>query len=337
MAQYSHLSEPDPEFAPYIPQLLAQPQLYEVEAARKAFDSGILEAAKKTYTVGLPKDTEYHLIDHQVEVDGGSILVRSLVPTSQKGSRETYPLMLWLHGGGWVNGNQDLDDYQLRAICVELQISIVNVDYRLAPEHPHPTPLNDCYSALKWAAESTQALCADLKKGFIIAGLSAGGHLAAVIAHRARDDPFFRDRGITGQILQVPAVINPNAVPEKYKSLLLSHEQNKNAPGLSTERLMWSFSQLGGLPTDPEVSPLLHPSHKGLAATVIQACGMDPLRDEALLYGAILESEGVKTKITGYPGVLHAFQYTFPHLKVAAKWEQDYRSGLRWLLDGAHQ
>ncbi|KAJ7044052.1 hypothetical protein C8F04DRAFT_687913 [Mycena alexandri] len=71
---------------------------------------------------------------------------------------------------------------------VELQISIVNVNYRLAPEYPYPTPLNDCYSAHKWP----EVLRADLKKGFLIEGLSAGAHLATILAHRARDDPFFK-------------------------------------------------------------------------------------------------------------------------------------------------
>ncbi|KAJ6559254.1 Alpha/Beta hydrolase protein [Mycena vulgaris] len=333
MAEYSHLSDPDPEFAPYVAQLMAIPQLYDLDARRERFDSFIIETSKKSYTPSLPPDSEYRLVDHQVEVTNGKILVRSLIPVADK----TYPLMVWMHGGGWTSGSVELDDYQLRAICVELQISILNVEYRRAPENPHPTSLNDCYSALKWAAESSGVLCADLKKGFIIAGLSAGGHLATIIAHRARDDPFFRDNKLTGQILQIPAVLHPDAVPEKYKPFLLSYEQNKHAPQLPVESMVWSFKQLGGSPEDPEVSPLLYPSHKGLPPAVIQVCGMDPLRDEALLYESLLKKDGVKTKTSIYPGVSHGFQYGFPTFKLAAKWEQDYRSGLRWLLDGAPQ
>ncbi|KAJ7935577.1 Alpha/Beta hydrolase protein [Mycena leptocephala] len=299
MAEYSHLSDPDPEFAPYMAQMMAIPQIFEVEARRK--------------------QTEYRLTDHQVDVENGKILVRSLIPTSKKGS-DTYPLMVWMHGGGWTSGNLELDDYQLRAICVELQISILNVDYRLAPEHPHPTGLNDSYSALKWAAESSELLCADLKKGFIISGLSAGGHIAAIIAHRARDDPFLKRRNLLASLFQ------------RYKSSLLSYEQNKHGPGLTTSSILWSF---GEETQRPEVSPLLYQSHKGLVPTVIQACGLDPLRDEALLYDKLLKDEGVKTRTITYPGVPHAFQYAFPAFKIAIKWEEDYRAALRWLLDGA--
>ncbi|KAJ7459795.1 Alpha/Beta hydrolase protein [Mycena latifolia] len=339
MAEYSHLSEPDPEFAPYVADLQAIPQIYEINARRKRFESLFLATSKKTYRPGLPPESDYRVIDHQLEVANGSILVRSLIPVADK----TYPLMVWIHGGGWTSGNAELDDYQLRAICVELQISILNVDYRLAPEHPHPTGLNDCYSALKWYGltgvprrrELRALFHADLKKGFLITGLSAGGHLAAVLAHRARDDPFFKDKELTGQILQVPAVLHPNAVPERYKPSLLSYEQNKYAPLLPAESAIWTWSQLGGSPTDPEVSPLLYSSHKGLPPAVIQICGMDPLRDEALLYDNLLKNDGVKTKTSVYPGVPHAFQYGLPGFKMAAKWEEDYRSGLRWLLDGA--
>jgi len=336
MAEYSHLSEPDPEFAPHLAQLqlTTTPQVYDVEARRHRFNSRFIETAKKSYTPGLPKETEYRLADHHVDVADGKILVRSLVPTSKEGS---YPLMVWMHGGGWATGNVDMDDYQLRAICVEHQISILNVEYRLAPEHPHPTGLNDSYSVLKWAAGSPELFSADLRKGFIVGGFSAGGHLATVMAHRARDDPFFQDKPLTGQLLHAPALVHPDAVPEKHQLSLLSYEQNKHIPFLPRESIVWSYNQLGGTPTDPEVSPLLYQSHKGLVPTVIQVCGLDPLRDEDLLYGRLLQDEGVKTRTTTYPGVPHAFQYVFPAFKIAVKWAEDYRAGLRWLLDGAPQ
>ncbi|KAF7365280.1 Abhydrolase-3 domain-containing protein [Mycena venus] len=335
MAEYSRLSEPDPEFAPYVAQLTGTPQVYDVEERRNRFNSRFIETAKKCYAPGLPKETKYGVADHHVDVANGKILVKSLVPISEERLDATYPLMVWMHGGGWATGNVDMDDYQLRAICVELQISILNVEYRLVPEHPHPTSLNDCYTALKWAASSPELFSADLKKGFIVGGFSAGGHLATVLAHRARDDPFFNDKPLTGQLLQVPALLHPNAIPEKYKLSLLSYEQNKQAPFLPQESIVWSYNQLGGIPTDPEVSPLLYPSHKGLVPAVIQVCGLDPLRDEDLLYDSLLKDAGVKTRTATYSGVPHAFQYVFPTLKAAVKWAEDYRTGLRWLLDGA--
>ncbi|KAJ7134224.1 hypothetical protein C8R44DRAFT_976867 [Mycena epipterygia] len=232
MASYTHLSEPDPEFAPHVARLQALTQVFELTARRKQFDS-LLDPAKKAYTPGLPKlNTTYRLFDHQVEVaDGTEILVRSLVPVSQGDEQDnSYPLMVWIHGGG--------------------------------------------------GQFSTRI------------GSPLGGNLAAAIAHRARDDPFFKDTKLTGQILQAPALLDPNAVPEKYKGFLLSYEQNKLGPLLAKETMMWAFKQLGGSPDDPE---------EGLPPAVLQVCGMDALRDELLLYEKLLNNDGVKTKTTVYP------------------------------------
>ncbi|KAJ7473591.1 Alpha/Beta hydrolase protein [Mycena galericulata] len=338
MAEFSYLSDPDPELAPQLAQRksTSPPPLDNIDERRKLFDS-FIEAANAAYAPRLPKDTEYHISDHQLDVVGGTIRVRSLVPVAKEGSHQTYPLMVWLHGGGWMIGNIELDDYQLRTICVELQISILNVEYRLAPEHPHPTGLNDCYSALKWAANSASLLSADLQKGFLLCGLSAGGNLAAIVAHRARDDPFFKNKKLTGQLLQVPPVVHPDAVPEKYKSRLLSFEQNKDAPLMTAKDGLLCYHLLGGSPTDPEVSPLLYPSHAGLPPAFIQVCGLDPLRDDGLLYEALLREDGVETQIIAYPGVPHGFQVLLPGLKMAKKWEQDFKAGIRFLLDGDTQ
>ncbi|KAJ7473587.1 Alpha/Beta hydrolase protein [Mycena galericulata] len=333
MAEYTHLSDSDPELAPYIAELMAQSSApteeFDMDTDRKSFNAGV-EEFNKANAHRLPKETEYRITDHELDVVDGKIRVRSLIPISEEGS--TYPLMVWFHGGGWTNGNIEGDDHQLRAICVELQISVLNVEYRLAPENPHPTGLNDAYSALKWAAENAGLLCADLKKGFLVAGLSAGGNFAAVLAHRAQNDAFFKGRELTGQILQVPMVLHPHAVPEKYKPRLLSFEQNKHAPFMTAKDALSCYAYLGGSPTDPEVSPLLYPSHAGLSPAFIQVCGLDPLRDEGLLYETLLREEGVKTKIIAYPGSPHAFQYVFPDTKIAEKWKQDFREGINFLL-----
>ncbi|KAJ7069846.1 Alpha/Beta hydrolase protein [Mycena amicta] len=218
-------------------------------------------------------------------------------------------------------------------------MSVLNVEYRLAPENRHPTQVNDAFEAIKWAAENAPLLRADLKKGFILGGLSAGGHLTAVLAHRVRDDPFFKDRPVTGHVIQFPAVLHPDAYPEEYKDRLLSYQQNKNAPILSWESVVWLWHQFldgtGISPSDPEVSPLLYPSHEGLSPVIIQVAGLDPLRDEALLYDQVLRKAGVKTRTITYPGVPHGFNYVFGSMKAASKFEEDYRDGLRWLLASA--
>ncbi|KAJ7624734.1 Alpha/Beta hydrolase protein [Roridomyces roridus] len=339
--EHGHLAVPDPEFAPFIDFIDSLPQRSKTDMGlrRKQFEDGLITISKQNYGVGLPKESEYIVKDEEIDVAGspaGKIRVRTLVPASSEEGK-TYPLYVWFHGGGWTTGNVDMDDYQLRQLCVELQLSIVNVEYRLAPEHPTPIIQDDCYAGIKWAVENQVLLSADVKKGFLIGGLSAGGHLTAVLAHRARDDPWFEGRPITGQILQIPALCHPEAVPDEHKSSLFSFKQNEFATGLPAADVHWLYKQLGGSPTSPDVSPFLHPVHAGLPPAVLQICGLDPLRDEALLYGKILKKEGVKTRVHTYPGVPHGFNYGFPNISAAKRWEREYREGLRWILEGAPQ
>ncbi|EEB90772.1 hypothetical protein MPER_10977 [Moniliophthora perniciosa FA553] len=202
----------------------------------------------------------------------------------------------------------------------------------LAPEYRFPTAVNDAFAALKYVASHPEEFSASLKKGFIVAGSSAGGNLAAVLSHLARDDSFFQDKPLTGQHLQVPAVCHPAAYPEKYKSSLLSLEQCKDAPGLTREDITDIIEWYAGTPEDPKFSPLLLPSHKGLPPAFIQVCGLDPLRDEGLLYEKILREADVPTRFEVYPGATHGFNSLYASIGQAAKWRKDYTDGLRWLL-----
>ncbi|KAJ7688074.1 alpha/beta hydrolase fold-domain-containing protein, partial [Mycena rosella] len=198
---------------------------------------------------------------------------------------------------------------------------------RLAPEHPFPTGLNDCYAALKWTAANAAELSGAPAKGFLIGGASAGAHYAAILGQRPRDDLFFTSTELTGQILQIPAVVHTAAYPERFKADLLSMEQSKDAPILNKAdgEFFWSESA----PSDPEASPLIL-LHEGLSPAYIQVAGFDPLRNEGLLYERLLRESGVKTKLDVYPGVPHGF-HGLP-LAASKKWEADFRAGLGWLL-----
>jgi len=237
--------------------------------------------------------------------------------------------------------------FELRILSVELRLAIVNVDYRLAPEHRFPTGLNDCYAALKWTVENCARICGSLDKGFVVGGSSAGANLAAAVAHRSLKDPFFEQRKLTGHILQIPALVHPAAYPPDYTSELLSYEQNKNAPTLGKDLMDFYYECLKGPPADPDVSPLLA-DHTGLPPAYLQVCGLDPMRDEGLLYERLLRELGIPTKLDmrvtpfsvtkhwvnqfRYPGVPHGFKIMFPGIKAAKKWEVDLRGGLRWLF-----
>ncbi|TFY77873.1 hypothetical protein EWM64_g6137 [Hericium alpestre] len=197
---------------------------------------------------------------------------------------------------------------------------------------PSPRTLNVPHGK---AAENTTLLSADLSKGFVVRGTSSGGNLAASMALRTRDDPFFQGRPLTGQILQIPAVVSPHNIPEKYKAEFLSmymplDPRFFDKSGVLDYNRLWNPDV-----TDIYTFPLLHPNHAGLAPAVIQICGLDPLRDEGLLYERLLREAGVKTKLYTYAGVPHGFYVPFSEIKVAKEYNQDLKDGLRWLLSGA--
>ncbi|KAF7333119.1 Abhydrolase-3 domain-containing protein [Mycena venus] len=325
MSQYSHLSEPDPELPGSIPRIGGPGPLTEdmIPAMRQALDVP-LNQRLDVYKTRLPSDSAYKLEDHTVAVEGGEIIVRTVSPILAGGENGPLPVLVYFHGGGWAFGGLDTNDFDLRILSVELRLVIINVDYRLAPEHHFPTGLNDCYAALKWTVENARKIGGSTEKGFLVCGASSGANLAAAVAHRSLKDPFFENHKVTGQILQIPALVHPAAYPPEYASELLSYEQNKNAPILSKE-LMDFLYRLSPLLTDPT----------GLPPSYLQICGLDPLRDEGLLYKRLLREQGVLTKLDIYPGVPHGFHAILPGMRAAKKWEEDLRQGIKWVFNSS--
>ena len=174
--------------------------------------------------------------------------------------------------------------------------TVVCPNYRLAPEHKFPTSQNDGWDAVKWLDEHAQEIGADPQKGFVIGGTSAGAIITAAIATHAIEHPL--QHPITGQYLFVPSIMDEAAVPEKYKPYYLSHEQNKDAPILS-EASVTAFAKL----TEWDVkSPWRHPVYSTARLSkqppaFFQIDGMDPLRDEWLIWEEMLKEAGVKTRI----------------------------------------
>ncbi|OJT10993.1 AB hydrolase superfamily protein B1A11.02 [Trametes pubescens] len=332
----NHLATPNAELAPILAVLppAAASLLPDIDAARRWFAEGPAAMARSGQESHLPPDTAYVSKDHKIAVEGGEITVRSFVPTSSKDDVR-FPLLVWTHGGGWVVGDLELDDYYLKALCAELQIVIINVDYRLAPEYPFPTGLNDSYTALKWAQQNADNFNADLSKGFLVGGASAGGNLAAVLAHRAKADPEFAQSPLTGQVLQYPVTVHPDVVPEEYKKNYTAYGQMTDGNILPARHMYEYFQLLGGSPSDPEISPLLQPSFNGLPPALVQVCGMDPLRDDGLFYADKLKKAGVPTRLHVYPGAPHGFHLGLPQTTIAQRFEAELKAALRWMLTGA--
>ncbi len=165
-------------------------------------------------------------------------------------------------------------------------------------------------------AENAAELKVDLKKGFIVGGDSAGGNMAAAIAIKARDDPFFAGRPLTGQYLREPTLAYPGAYPEKYKAAIRSFDIYTHMPLMNKETLLHYFGAsspvtelcvllirmalpeaYGPPPSDLRVSPILASSHAGLPPAFIQVLELDLIRDDGTVYEQVLREAGVPVKL----------------------------------------
>ncbi|KAH8653064.1 Alpha/Beta hydrolase protein [Tricladium varicosporioides] len=327
------------------PSLTSSADIHTLRAELAEAKRKLTASTSTSYT---PAD--YIEVDKQIPMrDGESIAIRIHKPKNP--ARDGCPGLVMLHGGGWALGGLDNEVALCRKWTTIGGIAI-NVDYRLAPEHTFPVPVEDAFDALVWTANHVKDLGINPKKGFIIGGVSAGANITCAITHLYRDGKM--EPRLTGQYLSVVTVCDPAALPEKYKDFVFSREQNQNAvildrKGMSMFEGSSSYSQESFLqhigsdecegiykanPYSPLRSPLLFLSHKDLPPTYFQVCGADPLRDEGLLYEKILREEyGIQTKMDLFPGLPHSFWSFFPNAEFSKSFQKDTTRGLEWLLE----
>jgi acetyl esterase len=235
--------------------------------------------------------------DRQIPTpDGDQIAIRIYTP---EGSGP-HPFYLDIHGGGWWMGDGFLFHESLRAFSSQADAIVVSVDYRLAPEHPYPTPLDDCDTALAWILEFGESIGGDPTR-IAVGGGSAGGNLAAALTLRTRDrgGPRF-----AMQYLLVPATdlsgtrgwFSYDEVGEGYVITVSSIEGMIDAYVPNT-RDRWNAY----------VSPLLEGDLSGLPPAFVVTAQFDPLRDQGEAYAGRLENAGVPVVLHREEGALHGF------------------------------
>lgn len=207
------------------------------------------------------------------------------------------PALLYLHGGGWVIGAPETHEDICRTLANDAGAVVVAPDYRLAPEHPFPAAIEDCAATLAWMAEQATALGINANR-ILVAGDSAGGNLAAVIALLARDG---QAPAILGQVLIYP-VTDQQQTSDSYRRYATDF-------GLTTQAMRWFRDHY--LPDetnrlDWRASPLHASSLKGTAATVVILAGHDVLFDEGRAYAERLEAEA-NVRCHTWPGQIHGF------------------------------
>lgn len=239
----------------------------------------------------------------------------------QPSTEGKHPLLVLLFGGGFMFGDCDQLSPYARMATKLLGVTVINLSYRLAPEHKFPTAPNDVWDSIQWITQNAEDCQVDLEAGFVVGGVSAGGNLAAVTTQKSLDEGL--SPPITGLWLGVPWVLEPEVVPTKYKEVFFSREQCSGAPGLDRQAL-----EMFNIAYDPDFksrdfSPFNSKNpHQGMPQTFIQVCGADPLRDDGLIYGTALREKGVETKLMVYPNIPHLFPDFF-QLKAFQKFHFD--------------
>jgi len=218
--------------------------------------------------------------------------VRIYRPTHDRG---THPVIVVLHGSGWVIGNLDLVDEPARVLARDTGYVVLAVNYQKAPEHPFPVPLQDCVATVRWVHTHATELGVDPSR-LAVVGDSAGGNLAAATTAELAGT----DVTVAAQALLYPALDRRMDAP--------SYTAFARGFGLDAVDMAWFWNHyVDDASDDPRVSPLRANSFAHLPSTFVATAGHDVLRDEAEAYAGLLRDAGVDVVARRYPGMIHGF------------------------------
>ena len=231
--------------------------------------------------------------DRSVPGPAGDIPVRIYRPTADT----PLPVVVYFHGGGFVIGDIATHDTTCQRLAAGVPALVVSVDYRLAPEHRFPAAVEDCAAATAWASAHAPEFGGDPSR-LAVAGDSAGGNLAAVIARRARDAG---GPNIAFQLLVYPGTDMTCSLP--------SHTENGTGYLLDSDTMTWFLDNYlaDADPRHPDASPLFADDLSGLPPAFVLTAEFDPLRDEGEAYAERLRAAGVAVTTSRYDGMIHGF------------------------------
>ena len=232
--------------------------------------------------------------DRTIPGPAGDLPVRVYRPADGTGN----PGIVYFHGGGWTICSLQTHDQSCRRLAAETGAVVVSVDYRLAPEHKFPAAAEDAYAATRHDAAQADELGSDPTR-LAVAGDSAGGNLAAVVAQMARDQG---GPELVFQLLVYPVVDGTREHP--------SFAENGEGYFLTADQMRWYWEQYTDRPSDrtePYASPIVADDLSGLPPAMVVTAEFDPLRDEGEAYADALEAAGVPVTAHRAPGMFHGF------------------------------
>ncbi|KAF9878742.1 hypothetical protein CkaCkLH20_03642 [Colletotrichum karsti] len=240
------------------------------------------------------------------------------------------PLILLWSGGGFLVAGVEPVTRPAREFALEFDAVVVNATYRLAPENKFPQSVKDGWETAKWLAKNAGRYGADITKGFVVGGFSAGGNIAAVVSQRSGVEGL----GITGAFIGIPVLFVKEIVPEKYAAEWTSREDNATWNPNFTTALIEDVHKV----LEPDVkslwySPINDPEAlPKTSKAYIQVGDKDPLRDDGLIYAKVLRDNGVEARVDKYENWGHQGWSIFAPKEIPAELPSDTMKGMKWLL-----
>lgn len=278
--------EPHPQFQAFLGELEEAPAIRELPVEEVRGIVGGAFASENPVPVA-------NVIDETIDGPGGDLALRIYIPDDVS---PPYGVSMFFHGGGFASGGLDSHDQLARALAANAGVAVVAVDYRLAPENPFPAAVEDALAATEWVAENAQSFEGDADR-LAVAGDSAGGNLAAVVAQQVSDDI-----ELQYQVLAYPVTSFDRDWPSA----------DENAEGYFIEKpdMAWfedHYFENESDKDDVRASPILANSFAGLPDASIVTGGFDPFRDEGIAYRDKLAEAGVNVNHYHYEDAIHAF------------------------------
>ncbi len=241
------------------------------------------------------------------------VRIRIYEPTEKYG---TLPAILYIHGGGFIIGSIEMFDASCQMLVSQLDCVVVSVGYRLAPEHPYPAGVEDCYTALEWVAANADELGIDLTR-LAVHGASAGGGLTAAVSLMARGR---KGPKIAFQMPLYPMIDNRCTLPSNDE---ITDARVWNGP---QNHLAWEMYLGANYAEDAPIyaAPLHAEDYSNLPPTYTFIGDLDPFRDETIEYIARLTKAGVPTEFHLYPGCFHGFEHMVPQAEISQRAIENY-------------
>jgi acetyl esterase/lipase len=300
-----------PEFQAYFdaapPEAQNSVTLEAIPASREALRTRFADTSRIT------RDGTVSMEERMIPGPAGAPDLKVLIlrPTAHD-AKTKLPGVLYAHGGGLIMGTERTGSWELAEWIEDFEMVCVSVDYRLAPEHPYPAPMQDCYAALQWMAEHADELHIDLDR-LVIAGSSAGGAVAGATAIMARD---LGGPKLSHQILEYP-MLDDRASSHSAQMLL-----NEGSWDSVSNVLGWT-ALLGDARGTDEVSSHAAPAREtnlaGLPSTFIDVGQVDTMRDEVIDYATRLSQAGVPVEFHMWPGAFHGFEASVPEADISKR------------------